>query len=255
MMIPLSNTHGLLKVQGPDAKKFLQGQLTCNLDLLPHHAQTLAAHCNPQGRVISFFRLYHAEEAYYLCMQKSMLPIAFGQLKKYALFYKSTLSLDDAVPIYGSLTQRDINLFHHPQQVNPEALIAWQLAEINANIPTLYPETSALFLPHELNLPALNAVSFDKGCYTGQEIIARMHYRAKLKKSLHRVQIESHSMLSRGADIYYHQNERISIAGTLVDFCPMEDQKYVGLVVAEAAKLTNKPLFLADNKEISLTVE
>src|SRR5690606_29050247 len=58
----------------------------------------------------------------------------------------------------------------------------WHSLDICSLIPTLYPETSELYLPHELNLPELNAVHFNKGCYTGQEVIARMHYRGKLKR-------------------------------------------------------------------------
>lgn len=260
MMITLSSIHGLLKVQGPEAKKFLQGQLTCDLDLLSPHKQTLGAHCNPQGRVISLFRLYQTDEAYYLCMRKDMLPIAFSQLKKYALFYKATMSIENNAQIYGTLEKREIILefdTNAAKHDNIDPLTAWKLAEINAHIPALYPETSAMFLSHELNLPALNAVSFNKGCYTGQEIIARTQYRAKLKTSLYRVQMvcDCDSTPSPGADIYYHNNDRTEVAGTLVDFCPTKNNEYVGLVVAEAVKLTNNPLFLDKNKHLLLTVE
>lgn len=64
---------------------------------------------------------------------------------------------------------------------------AWQLSEINAGIPTIYPETAALFTPHMLNYPALNGVSFKKGCYTGQEVIARTQYLGQAKRHLYQV--------------------------------------------------------------------
>ncbi len=63
----------------------------------------------------------------------------------------------------------------------------WQLLDIFAGLPSLAPETVERFLPHDLNLPELGAVNFQKGCYTGQEIVARMHYRGKPKR--HMVQI------------------------------------------------------------------
>jgi len=60
----------------------------------------------------------------------------------------------------------------------------WKLLDIKMGIPEVWPETIEHFLPHSLNLPALKAVSFNKGCYRGQEIIARMEYRAKIKRHL-----------------------------------------------------------------------
>lgn len=260
-MIALSNIYGLLKIQGPEAKKFLQGQLTCDLDSLTPNTQTFGAHCNPQGRVISLFRLYQADEAYYLCMEKNMLTIALGQLKKYAVFYKTALTIADDVQIYGTLEQREI-ILHIPginltaeHQNSTNHLTKWRIAEINAGIPTIYQETSGIFLPHELNLPALNAVSFVKGCYTGQEIIARMQYRGKLKKHLYRVKMMCDTTLMPGADIYYNNNETTEIVGKLVDFCQLEDDHYLALVVAEATKIATNPFFLNKNQRILLTVE
>ncbi|MEY3183199.1 MAG: tRNA-modifying protein YgfZ [Pseudomonadota bacterium] len=58
----------------------------------------------------------------------------------------------------------------------------WALTDIMAKIPEIFPETSEQFLPHYLGLPELEAISFNKGCYIGQEIIARMEYRSKQKK-------------------------------------------------------------------------
>lgn len=61
----------------------------------------------------------------------------------------------------------------------------WELAEIQAGIPTIWKSTLNQFLPHDLNLPELGAVNFNKGCYKGQEIIARMQYRGQRKKHLY----------------------------------------------------------------------
>lgn len=61
---------------------------------------------------------------------------------------------------------------------------AWKLMEIEAGIPTIYPETSDHFVPQMCNLDALGGISFDKGCYTGQEIVARVHYRGAIKRRM-----------------------------------------------------------------------
>src|SRR5262245_46376236 len=90
MLYSLSDL-GLIKIQGIDAKKFLQGQLTCDVESITSSTNCMGAHCNPQGRVISLFYLFIFQEFYYLLMQRSMVPIAIQALKKYAVFYKIEL--------------------------------------------------------------------------------------------------------------------------------------------------------------------
>ena len=82
---------GLIKIQGNDAKKFLQGQLTCDLDSVTAGHSIMGAHCNQQGRVISLFYLFALANAYYLLMQRTMIPIAMAVLKKYAVFFKTEM--------------------------------------------------------------------------------------------------------------------------------------------------------------------
>src|SRR3990167_3633748 len=83
---------GLLKVSGPDAKKLLQGQLTCDVEEVKHNESRLGAHCTPEGRVVSLFHLFLLQNDYYLLMPRSMVPIELKALKKYASFYKVELS-------------------------------------------------------------------------------------------------------------------------------------------------------------------
>lgn len=84
----------------------------------------------------------------------------------------------------------------------------WDLLEIRAGIPTIYQTTVDQFFPHHLNLPTLNAVSFEKGCYLGQEVIARMQYRGKVNKHLHRALIEGCERLPQpGEEIVHIESE------------------------------------------------
>src|SRR5579862_2977338 len=213
----------LLCIEGQDAKKFLQGQLNCNLETISTTQSSLGAHCNPQGRMISFFRLFYYQERYYLQMPVEMLSLALVALKKYAVFFKVTLSLvndfntigycgdqlqkyltnipkntDEIIESNGLLVLKLSGRYQILGQTAPLSLLwekmaadnqqvsadVWKQLNFQENIPTLYPETSEKFLPHDLQLPQLNAVNFNKGCYTGQEIIARMEYRAKIKNRL-----------------------------------------------------------------------
>ena len=66
----------------------------------------------------------------------------------------------------------------------------WSLLDILAGIPTIYPQTSEAFVPHMVNMQIINGVSFQKGCYAGQEIVARMQYLGKLKRQMYRIYIK-----------------------------------------------------------------
>lgn len=75
------------------------------------------------------------------------------------------------------------------QQASPVGTQAWQLLDIEAGVPVVYPETQDRFVPQMCNLDALGGISFDKGCYTGQEVVARVHYRGAVKRHMVRVPV------------------------------------------------------------------
>lgn len=211
------NYLALIKIQGPDAKTFLQGQLTCDVEQASETHSTLAAHLNLKGRIVSLGRLFAHGDAYYYIVPESIKDAALKRLKKYAMFSKLTLDFYSGLYIYG-FTEASDSTNSWPQECdsilikNEQFLIKmpgepnrilclshkdldlndhnemdeswWQSLEIQNHIPFLTPETVAKFLPHDLNLPALGGVNFKKGCFVGQEIVARMEYLGKLKKQV-----------------------------------------------------------------------
>lgn len=211
---------GLLKISGGDSTRFLQGQLSCNMNAIHSGSGIMGAHCNPQGRIISLFYAAKIDNDFYLVMPKNLVPTAMSALKKYAPFFKSeltdaagsyhiigTLSSADHPPADAQITlptpsNRKILLIKAAEfsSTNLETQLEWQLLDILEGIPSIYAETSGKFLPHDLNLPELNAISFTKGCFTGQEIIARMHYRGKPKKHLYMA--FSTEILAAGDELY-----------------------------------------------------
>lgn len=100
----------------------------------------------------------------------------------------------------------------------------WELSEIRSSIPIIYPETSNLFFPHDLNLPILEAVSFKKGCYLGQEVITRMQFRGKSNKQLHHAFVESKNISSTlaGTEIFSSEQTRPAV-GTVLASSPTND--------------------------------
>ncbi|MBV8803013.1 MAG: folate-binding protein YgfZ [Gammaproteobacteria bacterium] len=241
---------GWLKITGSDAKKFLQGQLTCNMEEVSISQSRLGAHCNPKGRIISLFKIFYFNESYYLQMPREMVSIALNALKKYAVFFKVVLSdasnelvclgyfgysLDfaifppnqDEIISFNNLLISKVSdnryelignvecISELKKQISHAEILSindWKYQDITVKIPQVYPETSEKFLPHELNLHLTNGISFNKGCYTGQEIIARMHYRGQLKTQLQCVTIDSNKICQRGEDLLNTQD-------IIVDMC------------------------------------
>lgn len=222
-----NNTYSLLRISGQDAKKLLQGQLTCHMDSISEGKLSYGALCNPQGRVISFFQITQEKEDYLLLMLQSMTDITITALKKYAVFYKVEIT-------HNPLT--DFFKLNSP------------IVNIQNKVPSIYPETSGKFLPHELNLDQIGAISFDKGCYTGQEIIARMHYRGKPKSHLYVIQLKLDAAPAPGADIYVEENNQQKTIGAIVDAAPQDNHHYLILAILNDAYATHSTLSIANNK-------
>lgn len=230
------SSYSVLKVEGPDAIKLLQGQLTCDIEKVADNEAIWGAHCNAKGRIISLFHLFRTENNYHLMMRRDMVPIALAELKKYAIFYKVKLS-EIITDIWITNHRPDsslhgIKLFdtfylllntpNHALYPSYHDESAWKKNLIHQNIPTLYPATSGKLLPHEIHLDALNGLAFNKGCYTGQEIIARMHYLGKTKNSLYNTRITSASPPIIGETV--HQT------GMIIDYCHEERDIYHVLI-------------------------
>jgi len=101
-------------------------------------------------------------------------------------------------------------------KVKPVGEPAWELLDILAGLPNVYPETVEAFVPQMVNLHLINGVSFTKGCYTGQEVVARMQYLGKLKRRLFRAHIDSDSVPLPGAELFSATSESGQGAGKVV---------------------------------------
>lgn len=254
------NEFGLLSISGNDASKLLQGQITIDVTkLLPGKAK-LAAICNPQGRVLSLFIIFTQNNQFYLLLPRSMVDLTLAAFKKYAGFYKVNLSdesenlatLGLSLHVGGSPPLNSnimtIAFFSQFFLIGPKNDIAacqkkllessqlidyptWKYQLLLEGIPIIYPETTGQFLPHELNLPLLGAISFDKGCYTGQEIIARMEYRGKLKTHLYRTQITTAAAILPGTAIYTRENAEMQECGYVVDSASTVYHETIALII------------------------
>lgn len=237
--------EGVLAVRGSDASKFLQGQLTCNLNYLSDTQASLGARCTQKGRMQSSFRILPEGDGYLLAMATELLEPQLADLKKYAVFSKSKLTDESAAWVRFGLGRADAALRALGLELPPETdavvrangLIAirvstdraelwtaadqaetlhsqlsaqliegdlnqWLLGQVRAGIGQVMPSTRELFIPQMLNLQAVGGVSFKKGCYTGQEIVARMQYLGKLKRRLYRLQLDAGKLPEPGTPLF-----------------------------------------------------
>lgn len=198
------NQYRLIEVAGIDAEKYLQGQLTCDVAKLAVGEQTLTCHCDPKGKMSTLFRLYRATaEQFFLIIQQDLLPEALVQLKKYAVFSKVTFTeLDQA--LFGTTSGEIIAKFNEnvtacyldeePKraifwgdiavETNGDSSL-WDLIDIQQGVPLLYKVNQFELIPQATNLQLLDkAISFTKGCYIGQETVARAKYRGANKRAM-----------------------------------------------------------------------
>ncbi|VEG89977.1 CAF17-like 4Fe-4S cluster assembly/insertion protein YgfZ [Legionella spiritensis] len=116
-----------------------------------------------------------------------------------------------------------IQKYNEKQQLRGS--LAWHHLQLENHHVAIYPETRGLFLPHRLDLPRLGYISFDKGCYKGQEIIARTHYRAKLKHHLQTFIINATQPLIPGSKLLdADTNQEV---GELVDYCARDEHSFL----------------------------
>jgi folate-binding protein YgfZ len=193
---------GVLGVSGPDAARFLQGQLSAEIENLAPGSSTLAGLHNPQGRTVALLALARVRDDELLAALPAELMAAVTQrLRKYVLRAKVRIEdLSSTLKVLGAaagpavaaaqIGWGDRRLLLAPTgRPDTDASLShdeWQLADVRQGLPQVYAATSEAFVAQMLNLDLLGAIAFDKGCYTGQEVIARAHYRGRVKRRLQR---------------------------------------------------------------------
>ena len=166
--------YKLISVSGEDAVDFLQGQLTQDVTELAVAGRQLAAWCNPKGRVITIVRLVDMDPGIGLLVPESQAEILLARLLMYRLRAKVDIEASDD----------PVDAWLEPADSDPARLI-------EAGVPWVGAENSEEFTPHMLNLDKLGAISFTKGCYTGQEIVARTEHLGKSKRRMMRYRADA----------------------------------------------------------------
>ncbi|MFV1973598.1 MAG: folate-binding protein YgfZ [Thiohalobacterales bacterium] len=135
----------------------------------------------------------------------------------------------------------------------PVGLSAWRLTEIQAGMPTIFAATAELFVPQMLNLQLVDGLNFKKGCYPGQEIVARMQYLGTLKRRMYLGRIDT-SDLPRPADELFTAGDSSQSSGRIVDAQPHPDGGYAALAVLQIKAVEAGPLHLGSSDGPVFTV-
>ncbi len=114
---------------------------------------------------------------------------------------------------------------HFIKEEQMRGSLSWHALRLRQHHIEIYPESRGLFLPHRVGLHLSGYLSFDKGCYKGQEIIARTHYRAKLKHEMKLFMISTTEPLKSGQRLFSPDNHKE--LGELIDFCPFDQSSYL----------------------------
>jgi hypothetical protein len=215
---------GVLAVRGPDARRFLQGQLSADLLKLAAGELRWSGCHNPQGRAIALPRLWLDGDDVLALLPRELVAPLLLQLRRYVLRARLAIAeetdgwrvLGIAAPPGAALPAGvdGVSLPANPagtrtlllQRADAAAVglapasqrppVHWHRLDIADGLPQVYEATSGRFVAQMLNLDVIGGIAFDKGCYTGQEVIARAHYRGRVKRRMQRFR----SAADRAAD-------------------------------------------------------
>ena len=223
----ISSSDSIIQISGVDSAEFLQGQITNDINFVSDNKILTSAICNVKGRVLAVFRILRSSSGFLIFVNKSVAEKFKTHLEKYAVFFKTKIEfIDKAIDGIEIISESD-----------------WKLNCIERGFVEITESISEVFTPHELNYQNLGLINFEKGCYTGQEVIARMHYRGKLKFSLAKFSVDERNLLKELDFVFNKAGKKL---GQVV-----LKEKNEGLVTLKDKLVTKKNLFDENLKNIN----
>lgn len=271
--------HGLIKVYGEDAESFLQNQLTNDIRNVTETAHQTSAWCSPKGRVIATFTIFKRDEAYFLVLSHDLLEHVIKKLSMYVMMSKVTIedvtqsvahfgiSGDDAedalqalskklsvLNIAGTVPRFEIFGDAKDTEILSETISSapenhWDYLNILAGLPSINQASSEAWIPQMINFIAVDGVDFKKGCYPGQEIVARLNYLGKTKRRMYHIQIDSNLLPEVGDTI---ASENSNDAGKILNAVINPDGKVDALAVLKIAETENTLTLSKNNETITI---
>ena len=198
-----------IEVTGPDAVSFMQSQLTIDVVAIADSRLHPAAWCSPDGRAQAVLLIGVDKESVWLVLPEALVASTVNRARMFSIGRKVTLEQDVGAEPFcatGSKKQRVLKLAVDPGRsyllgeggggagkTAASLPDEWLQAEIEHAMPWLLPETAGAYLPQMLGLETLGGLSYKKGCFPGQEVIARVHYRGRVTRRTTRFRLAADS--------------------------------------------------------------
>lgn len=232
-----------LSFSGSDAKEFLQGQMTQDINSISDQSYKMTSILNPKGRIIVTGLIKEFKGNIFFIISKDLSEDCVQWLSRYILRSDVKISIEKNY-IFGLNNENQKQLFKYDenqQQLNisqismdhsryilladDEASLKnksiesineseWILSDIKRGLPILSKESSEKYIPQMINLDLLEGISFSKGCYTGQEVVARVQHRGKIKQRMFHITAESNKSEIEHQSEIMHENSKV---GSLVN--------------------------------------
>jgi len=216
------NRYGLLAVTGAEARDFLHAQLTNDIANLPPDRAALAGWCTAKGRLLASFLVVPSKDGFLLQLARDLAPAVAKRLSMFIFRSKVRIADEsdawtqsgiwDADLSVGGVAwegdtvtvriaeRRFLKIGKSLSESCKASEDAWTLQEIRAGRPLISAATQDRFVPQMVNFEELGAINFQKGCYPGQEIVARAQYRGQVKRRMTRVELPKGVELKPGEE-------------------------------------------------------
>ena len=257
---------GLLEVAGADAAEFLHGQFTSDLQGLPAGRAQLSAYCLPKGEVLADFLVWRtAAGGWRLLLPRERCAPVARRLQLFRL--RAEVEIEDATAAHDFLGafEAGAGMPAEPLAVaerGGDTILAWPDArgrwlrlrpaagdapsdagaderwrrlDLEAGLPFVRAGSAERFAPQHLNLDLLDAVSFDKGCYPGQEVVARMHYRGRIKHRTRLLRFPDGAPAEPGAELFPAAAGGARACGRVADACALPEGGWLALAPLRVA--------------------
>ncbi|ENV11155.1 hypothetical protein F966_00940 [Acinetobacter higginsii] len=220
-------------LNGVDAQKFLQGQVTVHVERLPENESRYTAICDLKGRI--HFGLWIKRlnpESFELVTTQDQAEEFSKHIKKFGAFSK--MKLEEVGTVYPTVVGTQTEFSATTTDID-----TWQVQAIQSGQAWITQTTEHLFQPQELRLHQRDGVHFDKGCYLGQEIVARLWFKAKPKHWLHLIQAKGDLPTSAT-----QLNKDVEVVNSIA-----YEEDYLALVIAKPAALEELGVTVLDLPE------
>ncbi len=262
-MITQINNRTLLKLSGSDTQTFLQGQLSNDINALVDGIVQINAYCQHQGKIIALLWVMKQDDDFYLSLPNDLSEIVTKRLTMFKMMSEVTITdVTDQLIQLGVIGEQLDNAFKLNNQqsvVLIESLGSielaneseWEMACINNNVPEVVLATSEKFVPQLLNLDIDElGVNFSKGCYPGQEVVARLHYLGKSKRRMR--QFECEGEINLGDELIAEGSKSAKASGVVVRQVNINDKSYCLATIEVAYEQNLITLNSADGHKLTL---